>query len=81
MFWQFENGTLLNLNILEDIGFFHDAETGLSHVRGRRRNGRKPHIDLFSSKDVEHVKMALNKIANALEYNELLVRETIVRSR
>ena len=55
MFWQFENGTLLNPNILEDIEFFHDAETELSHVRGRRRDGRKPDIDLFSSRNVSLV--------------------------
>ena len=73
MFWQFENGTLLNLNILEDIGFFDDAETRVSHVRGRRRDGRKS-IDLFSSKNEEHVKSVLNNIASMLEDNRLLVR-------
>ena len=73
MFWQFENGTLLNLNILEDIGFFNDAETGVSHVRGRRRDGQKS-IDLFSSKNEEHVKSVLNNIASMLEDNRLLVQ-------
>ena len=34
MFWQFEDGRLVNLNIFEDIGFFEDAHTGVSHVRG-----------------------------------------------
>ena len=81
MFWQFENGTLLNLNALESIYLHHNEAEGIAYVRGNRldvsepptslNNFRPHHIDLFSSKDVEHVKMVLNKIANRLEYNEL----------
>lgn len=73
MFWRFENGTLLNLNALEDIGFYHDAETEMSHVRGRRRDGSKPDGDLFSSRDVHLVKMVVEGIAEALEVSGLVI--------
>ena len=87
MFWQFENGTLLNLNVLEDIGLFYDAETGLWYVRGRRWDRaqfergthveREPHIDLFSSKDEERVQRVLENIGISLGRQESLVRASL----
>ena len=80
MFWQFEDGRLVNLNIFEDIGFFEDAHTGVSHVRGELRNGRG-HIDLFSSKDEKHVHNVLKNIGDSLNNEGALVRESIARLR
>ena len=73
MFWQFENGLLVNLNILNYIECFDDAETGLFHVRGRSRDGLE-FLDLFMSQDEERAKMVLHKIADSLARNDLLVR-------
>ena len=80
MFWQFEDGRLVNPNIFEDIAVFQDVHTGVSHVRGGLRNGRG-HIDLFSSKEAKHVQNVLKNIGDCLNSNGSLVRESIARLR
>ena len=75
MFWQFRNGSLMNLNALEEISLFHDAETGLCHVRGRIFNRPQSYVDLFSSEKVEDAERVLKNLGNSLEHQESLVRE------
>lgn len=79
MFWQFENGALMNLSVLEEIRLFHDDEAGLWRVRGWILNRRQSYVDLFSSKDVEHVKRVLRKIGDSLDRQESLISEVYVR--
>lgn len=86
MFWQYENGTLLNLDAFQSIYFHQDGK--IASVRGKLRGVNEPSIgtirpdliNLFSSEDAELVKRVLLNITNGLEHEELLIRETQMKT-
>lgn len=76
MFWQFENGTLLNMNVLKEIRLFQ-GEKGLWHVMAIHRDDE---MDcLFSSKNKERAERALENIGKSLEEQNSLVRKYYVK--
>ncbi len=76
MFWQFENGTLLNMNVFKEIRLFQ-GEKGLWHVMAIHRDDE---MDcLFSSKNKERAEQALENIGKSLEEQNSLVRKYYVK--
>lgn len=73
MFWQYENGKLLNLNAVDFIHLDPLPRNGEYHVMASRRGEKS--VDLFSSEDAEPVKRVLLNITNGLEHEGLLIRE------
>lgn len=78
MFWQYENGKLLNLNAVDFIYLDPLPRNGEYHVMASRRGGEP--VDLFSSKDAELVERVLLNITNGLEHEGLLIRETHMKT-
>lgn len=77
MFWQYENGKLLNLNAVELIYFDPVPYNGEYRVMATRL-GKKA-VDLYSSKDKEHVQQVLRKIGAALDRQESLISEVYAK--
>ncbi len=78
MFWQYEDGKLLNLNSVDFIYFDPLPRNGEYHVMASRRGEKS--VDLFSSEDAELVKRILLNITNGLEHEGLLIRETHMKT-